>query len=80
LLNHSELTSKQKTAFFPDFAALLHRMVQTEQIEAFASEIARRYQPEKIILFGSQAWGGATNDSDALRSLALLLPETLGSS
>jgi predicted nucleotidyltransferase len=39
-------------------------MVLREQIDAFANEIARRYRPEKIILFGSQAWGGATDDSD----------------
>jgi predicted nucleotidyltransferase len=35
-----------------------------KHIEAFASEIARRYSPEKIILFGSQARGTATEESD----------------
>jgi predicted nucleotidyltransferase len=35
-----------------------------ERIQAFASEIARRYSPEKIILFGSQARGTATEESD----------------
>ena len=32
-------------------------MVTRKQIEEFAAEIARRYSPEKIILFGSQAAG-----------------------
>jgi predicted nucleotidyltransferase len=39
-------------------------MVQPEQIQDFAREIARRYRPEKIVLFGSQAWDTATDDSD----------------
>ncbi len=39
-------------------------MVTREQIDNFAREIARRYSPEKIILFGSQARGETTPDSD----------------
>jgi uncharacterized protein len=39
-------------------------MVTREQIEDFARQIAERYKPEKIILFGSQARGTATEDSD----------------
>jgi uncharacterized protein len=39
-------------------------MIQQEQITDFAREIARRYAPDKIVLFGSQAVGGATEDSD----------------
>jgi predicted nucleotidyltransferase len=39
-------------------------MVTRQQIEDFAAEIARRYAPEKIILFGSQARGTANEDSD----------------
>jgi predicted nucleotidyltransferase len=39
-------------------------MVTFEGIQHFASEIARRYMPEKIILFGSQANGKAGEDSD----------------
>src|ERR1035441_178022 len=39
-------------------------MIIQEQISDFASEIARRYAPDKIVLFGSQAAGGATDDSD----------------
>ena len=41
-----------------------HTMVSLASIQDFASEIARRYSPEKIILFGSQARGDATEDSD----------------
>ena len=40
-------------------------MVERKQIEEFASEIARQFSPEKIILFGSHARMTATDDSDA---------------
>lgn len=33
-------------------------------IRAIAEKIAREYQPEKIILFGSHAWGTPGPDSD----------------
>lgn len=39
-------------------------MVTEEAIRTFAKEIARRYEPEKIILFGSYARGTANEDSD----------------
>ncbi len=39
-------------------------MVSEEAIRNFADEIARRYSPEKIILFGSYARGTANEDSD----------------
>jgi predicted nucleotidyltransferase len=34
------------------------------QIESFVQEIVRLYSPKKVILFGSQARGTATIDSD----------------
>ena len=33
-------------------------------LSAIAARIARDYDPEKIILFGSRAWGEPTADSD----------------
>ena len=39
-------------------------MLTTEQIQQMADIIAERFQPEKIILFGSYATGTATDDSD----------------
>ena len=39
-------------------------MITQSQIQEFARRIAERYQPEQIILFGSQADGTATPDSD----------------
>jgi len=39
-------------------------MVTREQIEDFAGKIAQQYDPEKIILFGSYAYGHPTSDSD----------------
>lgn len=42
-------------------------MVEKEtkrKIQAIADKIAREYKPEKIILFGSYAWGKPHEDSD----------------
>lgn len=39
-------------------------MVTKEQIQSVADKIAKEFQPEKIILFGSYAWGTPTKDSD----------------
>ena len=39
-------------------------MATQEQIEKIAAKIAQEYKPEKIILFGSYAWGKPTEDSD----------------
>lgn len=50
-----------------DFPALFRHadgMVALNQIDAFAREVAEKFQPEKIILFGSYAHGQPTEDSD----------------
>ncbi len=39
-------------------------MIPRAQIEKFACEVARQFQPEKIVLFGSYAGGTPTEDSD----------------
>lgn len=39
-------------------------MVKEKQIKEMADKIAKEYKPEKIILFGSYAWGHPTEDSD----------------
>lgn len=39
-------------------------MITTEQIQAVADKIAKEFKPEKIILFGSYAWGKPHRDSD----------------
>ena len=39
-------------------------MVQMEDIQRFADQIARQFQPERILLFGSFASGEAAADSD----------------
>jgi uncharacterized protein len=39
-------------------------MITQSQIREFAHRLAERYRPERIILFGSQADGTATADSD----------------
>lgn len=39
-------------------------MVTTEDIQAFADRVALAIRPERIVLFGSYAWGTPTPDSD----------------
>jgi len=39
-------------------------MVEMDLIQNLASQIAREFKPEKIILFGSYAYGRPTPDSD----------------
>ena len=39
-------------------------MATREQIQAVADKIAKEFNPEKIILFGSYAWGKPHQDSD----------------
>jgi predicted nucleotidyltransferase len=39
-------------------------MVSRKQIKAYAMEVARQFKPERIILFGSYAYGKPTPDSD----------------
>jgi predicted nucleotidyltransferase len=39
-------------------------MATLKQIQAYADEVARRFHPEKIILFGSHAYGRPTPDLD----------------
>ncbi len=38
--------------------------VKNQQIQEIADKIAEKFKPEKIILFGSYAWGKPTKDSD----------------
>jgi predicted nucleotidyltransferase len=42
------------------------------QIQAFTQRVVDQFQPEKIILFGSYAYGQPTEDSDV--DLLLILP------
>jgi len=39
-------------------------MITSSQIRQVSDEIARRFQPERIILFGSYVYGTPTEDSD----------------
>jgi predicted nucleotidyltransferase len=39
-------------------------MIKRSAINKIAEKIKTRYKPEKIILFGSYAWGKPTDDSD----------------
>ena len=48
-------------------------MVSPHAIKKFTDELARRFKPEKIILFGSYAYGKPTPDSDV--DLLVLMPQ-----
>ena len=47
-------------------------MVEMARIQQLSDEIARKYHPDKIILFGSYAYGNPTEDSDV--DLLVVLP------
>ena len=47
-------------------------MVSRRTIKRFSDEIARRFKPERIILFGSYAYGKPTPDSDV--DLLVVMP------
>lgn len=49
-------------------------MVQTEEIHALSAKIARAFQPEQIILFGSYAYGKPGPNSDV--DLLVVMPYT----
>ncbi len=50
-------------------------MITQSQIQQVSDEIARRFQPERIILFGSYAYGTPTEDSDADLLVVMPLPD-----
>ena len=39
-------------------------MISSEKIQEIANKIAKEFNPQKIILFGSHAWGNLGPDSD----------------
>ena len=47
-------------------------MVAMKEIRALSRRIAREFKPQRIILFGSHAWGKPTEDSDV--DLLVVLP------
>ena len=49
-------------------------MITFSQIHQVSDEIARRFQPERIILFGSYAYGTPNEDSDVDLLVVMPLP------
>ncbi len=49
-------------------------MIEMDRIESLSKLIAKEFQPKRIILFGSYAYGDPTNDSDV--DLLVVLPFT----
>ena len=48
------------------------RTIIMPQIEDVGRRIAEEYQPDRVLLFGSYAWGAPTEDSDV--DLLVILP------
>jgi len=49
-------------------------MVQRSQIRAFSRAVAREFHPQKIVLFGSYAYGKPSEHSDV--DLLVIMPRT----
>jgi uncharacterized protein len=49
-------------------------MVTREAIQAFVEQVVSRFQPQRVILFGSHAYGNPTDDSDV--DLMLIMPHS----
>jgi uncharacterized protein len=47
-------------------------MIALDQIRAFSEQVVTKFQPERIILFGSYAYGQPNEDSDV--DLLVILP------
>ena len=52
--------------------SLSSSVIDARLIERFASDVARVFKPEKIVLFGSYAYGKPTEDSDV--DLLIVMP------
>jgi predicted nucleotidyltransferase len=50
-------------------------MIAVKDIQATCDDIAREFHPERIILFGSYAYGTPTEDSDADVLVVMDIPE-----
>jgi predicted nucleotidyltransferase len=49
-------------------------MIKRAQIRAFSQAVAREFHPQKIVLFGSYAYGHPTENSDV--DLLVIMPRT----
>jgi uncharacterized protein len=53
-------------------------VISFSQIQAFSQQIVEKFQPERIILFGSYAYGQPTEDSDVDLLIILRWPPKTG--
>ena len=47
-------------------------MIERNRIQAFVDEVVRQFQPERVVLFGSYAYGQPNEDSDV--DLLVIMP------
>src|SRR5436309_332213 len=50
-------------------------MIEAKAIQATCDDIAREFHPQRIVLFGSYAYGTPTEDSDADLLVVMDIPE-----
>ena len=73
--NNSSVTPGVPRLWHPEVPGPLWsgtRRVARRQIEAYCRVVAREFRPDKIILFGSYAYGQPTKDSDV--DLVVIMP------
>ncbi|NKB69695.1 MAG: nucleotidyltransferase domain-containing protein [Candidatus Latescibacteria bacterium] len=51
-------------------------MIERKDIQATCDDIVRKFAPEKVILFGSYAYGTPTEDSDVDLMVVMKIPES----
>lgn len=57
----------------PNTEGTVENVITTAQIKRYCDAIARAFRPEKIILFGSRAYGRPHRDSDV--DVLVIMPE-----
>lgn len=58
---------------FACLSSIILAMIQRSQITRFANAVAERFKPQRIVLFGSYAYGKPNQDSDV--DLLVVMPE-----
>src|SRR4026208_1968708 len=63
---------KSRATMPPELASFYHGIVPMSAIRKYARQVAETFRPDKIILFGSYAYGKPNEDSDV--DLLVIMP------